>query len=139
WQGHDRVSRPAGAHAGRLRCRRDPRRARGGRRSRCPAAGREENRQLQARQRAALSCDCAAGPTVRISVIGALTLWNQRRKIRGSVSRDLLRAEDPAPWLADAASTLHLRTSCPHPAWLVHCAYWAEVRQADLLSGVLRG
>jgi len=71
-------------------------------------------------------------------VIGTLALWNQRRKIRGSVSRDLLRAEDPAPWLADAGSVLHLRTSCPHPAWLVHCAYWAEIRQADLLAGVLR-
>lgn len=72
-------------------------------------------------------------------MIGALALWNQRRKIRGSVSRDLLRNEDPAPWLEQAASTLHLRTSCPHPAWLVHCAYWAEVRQAPLLGGVLRG
>jgi len=72
-------------------------------------------------------------------VIGALTLWNQRRKIRGSVARDLLRAEDPAAWLADAASLIHLRTTCPHPAWLVHCAYWAEVPQGKLLAGVLNG
>lgn len=91
-------------------------------------------------------CDGSGGAPVRIcchvwndAVIGALSLWSQRRKIRGSVARDLLRAEDPARWLDDAASTLHLRTSCPHPAWLVHCAYWAEVPQARLLAGVLHG
>jgi len=72
-------------------------------------------------------------------VIGAVTLWNQRRKIRGSVARDLLKGDDPSPWLGSAASLVHLRTSCPHPAWLVHCAYWAGVPQKQMLVGVLEG
>jgi hypothetical protein len=67
-------------------------------------------------------------------MIGALKLWSQRRKLRNSLAIDPLAMIDPRPWLDDATSVLQLRTTCPQPGWLVHCAYWAEVKMDTILA-----
>lgn len=70
-------------------------------------------------------------------MIGALSLWSQRRKLRSSIARDPLSAGDPAAWLDGASTVLELRTSCPEPGWLAHCAYWAGVPMERILLGAL--
>jgi hypothetical protein len=70
-------------------------------------------------------------------MLGTLSLWTQRRKLRSSIPRDPLTTFDPAPWLDGAGSVMHLRASCPQPSWLVHCAYWAGVKQDLLLDAAI--
>src|SRR3954468_23561615 len=77
------------------------------------------------------------GPSGSGDMLGTLSLWSQRRKLRSSIGRDPLSPGDPQPWLASAGTLLELRTRCPQPGWLAHCAYWAGVPMKQIAIGAV--
>jgi hypothetical protein len=70
-------------------------------------------------------------------MFGALRLWPRRPRLRAALAADCTQPQDVGAWLEGARSVVELHARCPHPGWLVYCAYFDGVRQDPLALGTV--
>lgn len=64
-------------------------------------------------------------------------LKRRRADLARTLADDVTQPGDWDGWLAAATSIDHLHATCPHPGWLVYCAYWDGVSQDRMLDAAL--